>query len=51
MCSVEFQTVPFCSRIQGFSFCSVPLSPVSFHHIAASIAAAALRGDQSNINP
>jgi hypothetical protein len=42
MGSVEFQTVPLCSRIQGFSFCSVPLGPVSFHRIAAIIAASAL---------
>jgi len=41
MCSVEFQTVPLCSCIQGFSFCSIPLSPVAFHRIAAFFAAAA----------
>ncbi len=41
MCSVEFQTVPLCARVQGFLFCSVPLSPVAFHCIAAIIAASA----------
>jgi hypothetical protein len=43
MCSAEFQTVPLCLHIQSFSFCSVPLGPVVFHHIAAIFAATSPR--------
>jgi hypothetical protein len=47
MCSIVFQTVPLCSHIQGFSFCSVPCSSVSFHRIAAIVAAIAMTANNT----
>jgi hypothetical protein len=44
MRTVEFEAVPFCSHIQGFSFCSGPYRSVSFHRIAVILAAAATPG-------
>jgi hypothetical protein len=49
MCLVEFQTVPLCWCIHGFSFCSVPLSSVEFHRIAAIFAAVFLSDENMRV--
>jgi hypothetical protein len=50
MCSIVFQTVPLCSHIQGFSFCSVPSSSVSFHRTAAMIVATEIKGTVERVD-
>jgi hypothetical protein len=48
--SVQFHTVSLCSRIQVFSFCTVPYSSVSFHRIAAVFAAIGVKCPQKAQN-